>query len=417
MMTMRWVFALALAIVLVSFTFACGGGGGPPEPAPIPGEAIAFVGTKIGSLANIYLVNADGSGFGQLTESTEFDAWPVWSPDGRRLAYFSWNVAQMLTPSVETATAEAATSTPGPETLTPGVETATAEAATSTPEPETLTPEELAQRRLLVRDLASGEDTMVADSLPVQGYSGPFGWSPDGSQIVYMAIADPTQIPVRAGIWSVDVGTGVQTPLAESQMGFLPAWSPDGTKIAFIGWIGEPDEFGQQESELFVMDSDGRNVRQLASRPGPDVSPQWSPDSRRIAWWGWGPGDEPSNLFMVDVESGELTGLGLGSDPIWSPDSRHVLFVQEQEIPGVITTEANTEIFVLDVETGERINLSSNDSPDLWPTWSPDGSRIAFVSKRDHLLGEIYVMDADGSNVKRITDNDLQEAVLTWSPR
>jgi Tol biopolymer transport system component len=380
---MRIAAALATAFGFLALGVACGGGGQPPKAEPIGGEAIAFVVSETGASADIYMVNADGSGFGRLGESEDVDWWPTWSPDGGRLAFLSWRRAD-VTPEAE--------------------------------EPSALTQEELALRRLVVRDLDSGEDTTVADSLPLQTYPGSFNWSSDGKHIVYMAITDPTQIPVRARIQSVDVATGMQTVLAEGQQGFHPAWSPDGTKIAFVGWIGEPDESGQQESELFIMDSDGSNLRQVATRPGPDLSPRWSPDGRRIAWWGYGPEDEPSRLFMVDVESGELMELGQGTDPVWSPDGRRLLFVQEEQEPGVIAAEPNLEVFVLDVETGERLNLTNNGLPDRWPTWSPDGSRIAFVSERDSPLGDIYVMNADGSDVKRLTDNDLQEFMLAWSP-
>jgi len=382
----RIAAALAVAFGLLALGVACWGDGHVPKAEPIAGEAIAFVASETGSSPDIYMINADGSGFGRVTESEDIDWWPTWSPDGGQLAFFSWRAPE-----------------------------ATPEATPEAEEPPTLTPEELALRRLVVRDLDSDEETTVADSLPLQTYPGLFSWSSEGKHIVYMAIADPTQIPVRARIQSVDVATGMQTVLAEDQLGFHPAWSPDGTKIAFVGWIGEPDESGQQESELFVMDRDGSNLQQLASRPGPDLSPRWSPDGRRIAWSGYGPEDEPSRLFMVDVESGELTELGLGSDPIWSPDGSRLLFVQEEQKPGVITFKPNSEVFVLDVETGEQLNLTNNIVPEYWPTWSPDGSRIAFVSERDSPRGDIYVMNADGSDVKRLTDNDLRESMLAWS--
>lgn len=393
--------ALAVACSVLVLGVACGGDGEPPQAEPIAGEAIAFVASGTDLPVDIYMINADGSGFGRVTESEDIDWWPTWSPDGGQLAFFSWQAPE-ATPEAE-------------ESLTPSPE----ESPTLTPEAEespTLTAEDLALRRLVVRDLGSGEETTVADSLPLQAYPGLFSWSSDGRHIVYMAIADPTQVPLRARIQSVDVASGAETVLAKDQTGFHPAWSPDGTRIAFIGWIGEPDESGQQESELFVMDSDGSNLRQVVSRPGPDLSPRWSPDGRRVAWWGYGTEDEPNHLLMVDVESGELTELGEGSDPIWSPDGKRLLFVQEEQEPGVITFKPNVEIFVLDVETGDRLSLTDNIIPDRWPVWSPDGSRIAFVSERDSALGEIYVMNADGSDVKRLTDNELRESMLAWSP-
>jgi len=60
--------------------------------------------------------------------------------------------------------------------------------------------------------------------------------------------------------------------------------------------------------------------------------------------------------------------------------------------------------------------LTQDPSADLWPVWSPDGQRIAFVSERDNSSSEIYLMSADGSDVRRLTDNDLSEAMLAWTP-
>jgi Tol biopolymer transport system component len=77
----------------------------------------------------------------------------------------------------------------------------------------------------------------------------------------------------------------------------------------------------------------------------------------------------------------------------------------------------NIEIFVLDVETGERANLTNHPARDVWPAWSPDGSTIAFVSERDNPKGDIYLMDADGSNLRRLTESDLTELMLAWVGR
>lgn len=383
--------ALALLVVIVSFGMACGGGEVAP---PIPGETIVFVGRKIGSPPQLYLLNADGTGFRQLTDGESANWWPTWSPDGTRIAYLSW------------AEPEA------PETETP-----TAEPGTSTPSPPTLTPEDLARRRLVVKDLASGEETVVADSLPVQTLANDHSWSPDGTKIVYMAVTDPSKTPVRAEIHVIDLRSGDDIQLADGRYGFLPAWSPDGTKIAFGGWVSELEGSEEQESDVFIVDSDGSNVRRLVSRPGADIGPVWSPDSTRIVWWGYRPDDPATILFMADVDSGEMTELGEGAYPAWSPDGRRIALVKEQEDePGVFSLRSNLDILVQDVESGERTNLTTGRFRETWLTWSPDGTRIAFVSTQDNPNGEVYVMDTDGSNARRLTENDLEEVMLAWSP-
>jgi TolB protein len=119
---------------------------------------------------------------------------------------------------------------------------------------------------------------------------------------------------------------------------------------------------------------------------------------------------------MIDVLSGEVTELGDGADPVWSPDGQHIAFtLQPQPAEGTLQVRPNVDIWVMDIETGARTQLTQDPGADLWPVWSPDGQSIAFVSERDNANGEVYVMNADGSGVRRLTDNDLSEAMLAWT--
>ena len=113
---------------------------------------------------------------------------------------------------------------------------------------------------------------------------------------------------------------------------------------------------------------------------------------------------------MAEVDKGKVKQLGDGSRPTWSPDGRRIAFMNLAE-------ENNVDIFVLDLDSGERINVTNDPARDMWSTWSPDGTRIAFVSQRDNPQGEIYMVSADGSDLQRLTDNDFTEAMLAWSPR
>jgi Tol biopolymer transport system component len=385
-----------LALTAAALAAACGGGGGNPAgPSGTvgPDSGIAFAGRDLSKPSSeVYLVDAESGAVQQLTNSEESEWWPTWSPDRQRLAFIAW-----LTP---TTTPEAS---PVPE---------------ATPVPEDLT-----RRHLVVANADGSDQHTIGDSIFFQIYSSGFSWSPDGSEIAYTTVVDPAQRPWRAKLRVVGVADGSEVALAEERLGYLPVWSPDGKTVAFGSFVGQLDAEGKGEAELFLMDSDGNNVRQITDRPGTDLPPSWLPDSSRIVWSGTTVPSDPSQtatsvLFMMDVASGQITELGEGSDPVWSPDGRHIAFVlAEKPPPGVLRLQTNLDIYTFNVETGERTQLTQDRASDEWPTWSPDGQRIAFVSTRDNAQGEIYVMNADGSDIRRLTDNDLAEAMLAWAPR
>lgn len=387
-------FVLALALAAAAIAGACGGGDGQDGKTTTPsssvtvgsGSVLAFIGrSRAKTATDVYLVDADSGDVRQLTDTDDAEWWPVWSRDRQRLAYVVAILPQ--------AGGEA---TPIPADV-------------------------VAQHQLVVANADGSDQRPIGDFVLLQSYSGGFSWSPDARQIVYM-ISDPAEEPPISKLRLVNVADGSEVVLPEERLGYLPAWSPDGTQIVFGAFVGDPDESGNRESELFLMNSDGSNVRQLTDRPGPDVDPVWSPDGTRIAWWGQDPPTEgtatqPNCLYMVDVQSGEVTELGDGADPVWSPDGQRIAFtLQQQPEEGTFQATPSTDIWVIDVETGARSQLTQDPSSDLWPVWSPDGQRIAFVSERDESSGEVYVMNADGSDVRRLTDNDLSEVMLAWAP-
>jgi Tol biopolymer transport system component len=95
-------------------------------------------------------------------------------------------------------------------------------------------------------------------------------------------------------------------------------------------------------------------------------------------------------------------------DPSWSPDGSRIAFRSHRD--------GNEEVYVVAADGSQERNLSRSPTSDYSPAWSPDGSTIAFASDRDGDPNEIYVMDADGSNQVRVTDNPGIDEYPTWSP-
>ena len=185
-------------------------------------------------------------------------------------------------------------------------------------------------------------------------------------------------------------------------------------------------------TEIYVMDTDGKNQRRLTNNPASDYSPSWSPDGKRIAFVsrrdghvhpirGW----FTSEIYVMDADGGNPQNLTNDPHhdwaPSWSPDGKRIVFGSERDRGK--DNPHNTEIYVMDADGKNQRNLTNNRTEDMYPAWSPDGERIAFSARREghvvHNLDityEIYVMDADGQNEQRLTENRNNDWSPSWSP-
>jgi len=191
--------------------------------------------------------------------------------------------------------------------------------------------------------------------------------------------------------------------------GMEPAWSPDGTRVAFTRW--------RDPRGLYVINEDGSNETLIFGWVAAKGA-AWSPDGRYIAftrWYGgrdkdteisfWGrsltlPADHWWKLGVVRLEDGYFHDLRCyphSLSPTWSPDGSVIAYDSDFGIH--LTNEEGT---IGDVTDNRNLFALSTDSRDVSPVWSPDGRKIAFVhNQHDHW--EIYVMNADGSNRVRLT--------------
>jgi TolB protein len=179
---------------------------------------------------------------------------------------------------------------------------------------------------------------------------------------------------------------------------FQPSWSPDGKRLALIGYFDNGLSM-EGDTRIYVRNPDGRAkvVMTLGGTNTSDVS--WSPDGKRIV--SDSGGDFPE-IFIVRVATGKwhYVGVTYGANPSWSPGGAWICYQSyvDQEVKGLALVQPNGH--------GKVLLTRSGDHPD----WSPDAKRIVFEDK-----GGIFVVDRDGSNLKRLTTR-AGDSHPDWSP-
>jgi Tol biopolymer transport system component len=188
-----------------------------------------------------------------------------------------------------------------------------------------------------------------------------------------------------------------------------PSWSPDGSKIAFVSRR-------DGNSEIYVMNADGTNQTRLTNDMENECEPSWSPDGSKIAFR-----SNPGGNLEIYVMNSDGTNqinltnyigtnyMGNDYEPSWSPDGSKIAFYSTRHGHG------NEEIYIMNSDGTNQTRLTNNPACDWQPSWSPDGSKIAFVSRRDG-NSEIYVMNADGTNQRNLTNNPADDGEPSWSP-
>ncbi len=192
-----------------------------------------------------------------------------------------------------------------------------------------------------------------------------------------------------------------------------PAFSPDGSRIAFVS-----DRDGG-DREIYVMDADGSDQTRLTDHVGDDMDPTWSPDGTRLAIRRNVDGN--NEIFAIDAaDGGNAVNLteNPASDflPDWSPDGDQIAFQRY----GGSGTEVGlgNEVYLMNADGSGQVNLTDNSGAinDGRPSFSPDGTRIAFDSNREDSRFELYSMDLTGDDVTRLTDieqGSSQEAAFS----
>jgi len=258
-------------------------------------------------------------------------------------------------------------------------------------------------------------------------------------QIAYTVCEyESTAGAVVCDIWRVEADGSEPVDLTDTP--FVsetnPVWSPDGTRIAYVVDIGA---FTQS---LWIMEADGTGQFPVTLQSGPLFGPTWSPGGTQLAFSRQAPGVVMSLQFDVFVVNADGTGeinITLSDydeiDPSWSPDGARIAFAgvrpetyQDPET-GLPVSAAQWEIVAVDPSGSSELVLTAGEpgtergdhlEEDRGPVWSPDGSKLTFMSQSvDPCCSswQIWAVNRDGSGVTNLTnDESVNDMFQTWSP-
>ena len=186
------------------------------------------------------------------------------------------------------------------------------------------------------------------------------------------------------------------------------------SKITFVSDRDSQSVLGLVEDrrtkEVYIADYDGANVRRVTVSRSLNITPAWSPNGRAIAYTSYRRG--PQDVFVSHIYEGRLESPAGGTEeihnwlPAWSPDGRQLVFTSNRD--------GNPELYVMNADGSDVRRLTNHPGIDTSPTWSPLGHQVAFTSDRTG-SPQIYVVGADGTGLRRITFESYCDRP-TWSP-
>jgi Tol biopolymer transport system component len=243
-------------------------------------------------------------------------------------------------------------------------------------------------------------------------------WSPDGKRIAFVRLvrrvssyADGHELYVMTA-----EGRKLRRLTRNSAFDDHPAWSPDGKWIAFARQGPASPDLGDVSFDIWIMHADGSAPKRLTRGRDDEVEPAWSPDGTQIAYVADNPTTPGARIVVMRSDGTRRRSiaiaplLGMSREdafshqrPSWSPDGKRLAFVGAK---GIITVR---------VDGSARFVLPAG----LHPAWSPDGKSLTFIRLDDQFpIGRVYVMDATGKNVRALTSAayPLDDQQPDWQP-
>jgi Tol biopolymer transport system component len=248
-------------------------------------------------------------------------------------------------------------------------------------------------------------------------------WSPDGTKIAYNSFAQTSQIGVmdpdgssKRKLTVSDPPPDVSDIYQSRDPGFMePTWSPDGTQLAFS--TSTPTE--NIIPDIYTSDADGSDLTNLTKSPEEwESAPDFSPNGSQMCFTG-GNLKIGYGIYIMNSDASNPTRLvgdespyRLYSDCDWSPDGTKIAYTYYPESGGNV---GYGDVYVINADGSGKTKLTKSPDDEIDPSWAPDGTKIAFSSDRDYDY-DIYTMDADGSDVAQVTNLPWDDYAPDWQP-
>ena len=400
----------------------------------------------------IYVMRADGSALRRITHRNAFAGSPSWSSDGKSIVYYEADFTSV--DRITNPRGEARGST-----QIVSIDLASNTRRLLTPGPgEKWSPHWLPDGRVAyVSGGADGGVEFLSGAPGARGEMRSPSWSGDGRRMVFYRDVEtgaaamrrwpgrdsnlrlvrtpffPSFAPTGNRFVSNSSVPGNSISLTEAdgsssvlfadpkKMALAPTWSPQGNRIAFgVGGYFQAMA-GPSVADIVVMRADGTDVQSVTNGTGNYGFPSWSPDGHRIVFRAAGKDD--NGLRILDTATHSTTALTTGTShdnfPSWSPKGDRIAFTSDRD--------GDYEIYTISPDGTDLRRLTHVAGNDAHSAWSPDGEWIAFASARGGFRDEsvlnpnspqsyadIYVMRADGTDVRRVTDNQFEEGSPAW---
>ncbi|MEW5248032.1 TolB family protein [Microbulbifer sp. 2201CG32-9] len=226
-------------------------------------------------------------------------------------------------------------------------------------------------------------------------------WSPDGKHIAMYAYHDGNKT------WSIHTinidGTNrKRLTHAKNKKDYAPTWSPDGKRIAFAREYRDTEKTLQ--TEIWIMNSDGSGQTQI--KPLSGGAPDFTTDGRIVFNSAFK--DKKNEISIADIDGENIIQLTNNEAEEWhpevSPNGKQIVFMSDRD--------GNYEIYSMDIDGTNQKRLTFNNVRDSTPSWSPDGSKIIFTSRDNEGEKHVYIMNKNGTSVRKFISDGATAAWL-----